>query len=119
MMEMGPIEQSLALQSFREGQPLPDRIQNAPELLLGSYLYLQAFIDLDSERLNGMQKGSIPHSAIVKYSEWLGLDEFLEHCMLFHIRTMDAAHLKRMAEKQEQEDKTNAAKSKRPRKNVR
>lgn len=116
---MGPIEQSLALQSFREGQPLPDRIQNAPELKLGLYLYLQAFIDLDSERINGMGKGSIPHSAIVKYGEWLKVDKFIEHCLLCHIRTMDADHLKKMAEKQTQEDKANAAKSKRPRKNVR
>ena len=116
---MGPIEQSLALQSFRDGEPLPDRIENAPELQFGLYFYLQAFIDLDSERVNGMSKGAIPHSAIRKYAKWARLDKLSEYCLLHHIRVMDADHLKRMTEKQKQEDKQNAAKSKRPRKNVR
>ena len=50
MLEQGPHEVMIAQQSVRMGQPLPARIANAPELMLGLQVYLQAFFDLDSER---------------------------------------------------------------------
>jgi hypothetical protein len=43
LLELGPHEQAIAKQAMRAGQPLPDRIANAPELEVGLQLYLQAF----------------------------------------------------------------------------
>lgn len=111
---MGPVEKVLIQQALREGRPLPDRIENAPELKFGSYFYLQAFLDLNSERINGMGIGEIPHSKIRDYAKWAGASFEVEYCLLHHIRVMDADHIKRMTEKQKKET-AKSGKSKRPR----
>lgn len=111
---MGPVEKVMIQHALRSGQPLPDKIENKPELKLGSYFYLQAFLDLDSERINGMDIGQIPHSKIRDYAKWAGANEEIEYCLLHHIRVMDADHIKKMKAKQDKESRKNG-KLKRPR----
>lgn len=111
---MGPVEKIMIQQALREGRPLPDKIENKPELKLGSYFYLQAFLDLDSERINGMDIGQIPHSKIRDYAKWACANEEVEYCLLHHIKVMDADHIKKIKAKQER-DKPKNGKFKKPR----
>ncbi len=50
-------------------RPYPKSIRNAPELDMGLGLYMQAFLDLDSSRLNGMSMGRIPWLTIYDYCD--------------------------------------------------
>lgn len=100
MIELGPIEKNIALQAVRSGQPLPDRIANAPELKLGLQLYLTAFFDLDAERESSMSIGRIPWSAIDRYARAYDLDSEQYEDMHFFIKQMDSEHIKRIKAKE-------------------
>jgi hypothetical protein len=101
MLEMGSIEQSIVKQALRSGQPIPDRIMNAPALRFGLLFYLQAFFDLDAERSQGMGTGRIPWLAINQYAKYYALDEEQTECLIYFIREMDSVHLKRLREESE------------------
>lgn len=81
------------------GQPLPDRIANAPELITGLQLYLQAFFDLDSERSHAMGVTRIPTSRIREYSTYYEFDDEQAEDLLYLIKKMDTDHCDRLAEK--------------------
>lgn len=86
---------------MREHLPLPQKIQNAPELQLGLGLYFGAFFDLNSCRQNGMGVGQIPWTAVQDYCEHLGLSDEQTADMHSHIRDMDQAFLKYCDSKKE------------------
>lgn len=101
MLDMGPIEQNIAKQAYRAGNPLPDRIKNAPVLRLGLGLYLGMFFDLDAERSHAMGLTAIPWTAIKEYAEFYSFDvDQCEDAFLI-IRRMDDAHLRRLKSKQD------------------
>ncbi len=56
----------------KRGVPLPEAIQNAPELLSGLELYYDAFHDLLTCRGMG---GPIPWTAMREYSAYLGIED--------------------------------------------
>lgn len=56
-------------------QVVPDAIQNAPELLPGLLLYLEAFKVLTTCRPVGFSEGRIPWTAVVLYMNEIGLDD--------------------------------------------
>lgn len=95
---MAPSEQHIAKQAYMLGQPLPERIANAPELFLGSELYLCAFFDLDSERSHGMGLTRIPWSRIKDYAIAFDLDEQQTEDLLYYIPKMDNANLQRLSD---------------------
>ena len=99
MLELGSTEQSIAKQAVRMGQPIPDRIANAPNLKEGLSFYLQAFFDLDSERSQGFNVGRIPWTAIVTYGRYHGLYRDEIDILVEHIRALDTANLNWIAEK--------------------
>jgi hypothetical protein len=84
---------------FRRKRPLPERIQNAPELLTGLELYFEAFIELNTCRSTGWSPGPIPAWCIDEYSCRLNLTEDEAEDLLYHIRKMDAAFLEHIAKK--------------------
>ncbi len=90
------MEQSIAKQAIRSGQQIPDRILGAPKLRLGLGLYFNAFFDLDSERSQGFALGRIPWLAIKQYAKHYDLDDEQTDCLIYFIRAMDVAHLKRL-----------------------
>jgi hypothetical protein len=96
---MGPIERNIAQQAYRSGEPMPDRIANAPELDLGLEVYLQAFFDLDSERSHGMGLMPIPFTAVLQYARLYDFDEEQTEDLLYFIRRMDNANLARLDKK--------------------
>lgn len=96
---MGKSEQSIARQAMQSGQPLPDRIANAAELRLGLNLYLDAFFDLDSERSHAAGVTAIPYSRIRDYAVGYEFDSEQTEDLMYFIRSMDTAHMNRLAEK--------------------
>lgn len=109
-MEMGPVEQNLIRQMIRAGEPLPARIQEAPELEQGLYLYLQAFFDLDSERSHAFGPVAIPWGSIKAYAEAFEFDEEQTEDLFYFIRKMDSVHLDRIREKMPKPSTTRKAK---------
>lgn len=68
-LELGPSEQGLIEAALRRRQPLPDVIQNAPQLLPGLEPYYEAFVELSTCREHGMGLGPIPWTAIDRYGQ--------------------------------------------------
>lgn len=99
MIEIGPIEQQLVKQAVREGKPIPERIQNAPELQTGLGLYLEAFLDLDSERSNAFGPGRIPLSKIFEYAACYQFDTEQTEDLVYLIREIDKAHVAKLISK--------------------
>jgi len=92
---MEKVEQNIVKQALRFKQPIPERIANKPELLKGLNVYLQAFLDLSSDRFNEI----IAWSSIVRYSEYYGFDFEQTEDLIYFIRNMDAAYLKHVSKK--------------------
>jgi hypothetical protein len=66
--------------SIRSGQDIPDRIKNAPKLLIGSDIFLDAFIALYSSEINWLM--------IVNYGNFYNLDlETIEDLVFVLMRT--------------------------------
>lgn len=99
MLDMGPHEQTIAKQAIRAGQPVPDRIANAPELEIGLHIYLQAFLDLDSERSHANGLTAIPWSSITSYANAFGFDDEQTEDLHYLVRRLDHEHLKRLQAK--------------------
>jgi hypothetical protein len=93
-MQQGPTELKILEQAGRAGSPLPESIQNAPELRLGLGIFFSGFLDLSNCRSSGMVEGPIPWTAIQAYCDWMGLDDETAADMHFHISNLDAARSK-------------------------
>lgn len=106
---MGQHEQTIAKQAIRAGQPIPDRIANAPELLLGLQIYLQAFFDLDSERSHANGLTLIPWSAIKNYAVAFEFDEEQTEDLFYFVKAMDSAHIEKLAAKRKESEKSGNA----------
>ena len=78
---------------------IPSRIANAPELGMGLQLYMSAWMDLDSCRPSGLSEGSIPWTAIQKYSEVYNFTEEQAEAAHYHIKYLDSVFFKFRAEK--------------------
>lgn len=81
-------------ESFIRKRPLPERIQNAPDLLVGLELYFNAFVELNTCRSTGWSAGPIPSWCIEEFCDRLELDEEETEDVHYHVRNMDAAFLK-------------------------
>ena len=84
---------------MRNGEPIPERIANAPELREGLFLYLQAFFDLDTERSHALAPTAIPWSSMADYANVFGFSQEQKEDLFYLIRSMDSEHLKRIAKK--------------------
>jgi hypothetical protein len=96
---MGATEQNIARMAHLIGQPMPERIANAPELQLGLGLYLQAFFDLDSERSHGMSLTRIPWSSVKDYAIAFEFNEQQTEDLFYYIKRLDGANLQYLADK--------------------
>lgn len=84
---------------MRDGIPLPQRIQNAPQMGFGLHFYFAAFLELSSCRQIGYAPGPIPWTAVQEYARTHGLDE--EQCEDMHIfvQEMDTVYVSHMSKK--------------------
>ncbi len=80
-------------------RPVPDRIQNAPDLWLGLEFYFRAFVDLNTCRSSGWSPGPIAWMDTQAYAASLGMDEEETDTLHTHIAAMDRAFLKRIDQK--------------------
>lgn len=77
---------------MRRGQPLPDRIANAPEVLLGLELYWQAFWELNTCRPAGWGLAPIPWSVMNDYATTFDFDDDQRESLFDYIMRMDKAY---------------------------
>lgn len=92
------MEEQIIKMALRARQPLPDPIQNAPEMPLGLGFFYRAFQELSSERTDG----PIPGSAIRAYCRDEGIEGELADDLFYHVRNLDNALLAHQAKKAEQ-----------------
>lgn len=100
---MGAHEQSIASQAIRAGQPIPDRILNAPELEQGLVFFLQAFLYLDTERSHHAGPTRIPWSCIMAYATYMECDSEQTADLVYFISEMDEHVVNKVAEHQKAE----------------
>lgn len=95
-VEQGKHEEAVIKQCMRENKPLPKKIQNAPELALGLYLYWGAFWDLDTCRPTGDGVvHPIPWYAIEHWAVVNELDQDQHESLHYIIRQLDNAFIKK------------------------
>lgn len=85
---------------MRERLPLPDRIQNAPELFIGSELFYGAFMDLSTCRPAGWGVCPIPFSAIIDYAAAMDIEGDQRDDLVLFVRSLDAAYVKHYNQKE-------------------
>ncbi len=73
--------------------PLPSRIQNAPELWLGSELFYMAFLDLTSCRQIGTALGPIPLLSILEYCVFHGIVGEQQDDLVWFVQRLDQKYL--------------------------
>lgn len=79
---------------MRDRQPLPERIQNAPELYLGLEMYYLAFLDLTSCRAAGYgTEGPISWMTIEEYADRKEIYGSQREDLHYYISNMDASYL--------------------------
>lgn len=100
ILDMGSSEQTIVRQAIMAGEPIPDRIKDAPRLIPGLQFYLNAFFELDSERDMGWGIGPIKRRAIWDYAVDYELDYDEREDLLYYIREMDNAHIAQVREKE-------------------
>lgn len=80
--------------------PLPERIQNAPELLQGLELFYMAFMDLTSCRGQGYgTEGPIGWLQISEYCLIHGIIGEQRDDLIYHVQKMDETYLSFKAKK--------------------
>lgn len=80
---------------MREGLPIPDKMQRAPELQPGLNLYMMAYADLDRGRSVGFG-GETPLSwdLIDRWCHSHGIFGETRDDVFAHVRSLDEAYLK-------------------------
>lgn len=78
---------------MRFGRPLPERIQNAPELCLGNLLFYQGFLELTSSRQIGKVLGPIPVLKMLEYCELVDIDGELRTDFIWIVTRLDQKYL--------------------------
>lgn len=73
--------------------PLPDRIQNAPELYLGLEVFYNGFLELTSCRQIGHGLGPIPSLAILEYCLVNGIEGEQREDFIWFIQRLDQKYL--------------------------
>lgn len=90
---MGHIEKNIVAQAKRFNEKIPDRILNKPTLFVSSRFFLDAFLDLDTDRPSSMGGlCPIPWSSIHRYAkahELVGTDY---EDFIFLVRRLDNAY---------------------------
>lgn len=85
---------------MREGRPLPNKIQNAPELALGLQFYYSAWTELGRDRPIGFGgEGPIPLGSVYAYALYNELNEEELEDLIYFTALLDAEYIKWNAKK--------------------
>jgi hypothetical protein len=82
-------------QAERSGQPIPDRILNAPQLSVCLEFFFDSFWKLSSCRPSGMGPGPIPVTAILEYGRFHNCDNELMNDLIEYVMMLDQLYLTR------------------------
>ena len=96
---MGSVEKGILDQCYRYRMPVPEKIQNAPELFTGLELYYSGFLDLTTCRAIGMAEGPIAWSDMAGYCKFNGIVGEQEEDFFYFVSRMDSTYLKHCAKK--------------------
>jgi hypothetical protein len=91
--------QSFAVSAGRVGRKIITPVNKEPVLREWLHFYMDAFIDLDSERSHGMGWMRIPWTSIVSYGLYYDLDDEQMDFLVYAIQRVDLAHIARLEEK--------------------
>lgn len=78
---------------MRYGKPLPERIQNAPELWLGNLLFYLGFLDLTSDRQIGMAVGPLSVLSMLEYCMIMDIDGEQREDFLWLLSHLDQKYI--------------------------
>lgn len=96
---MGPIEQNIIAQAKRCRDPIPERIRNKPRLHFNLSFFLDAFLELDTDRDVGMGFGPIPWSSLHNYAVVHELCGGAYDDFMYLLRQLDNAYIKHITSK--------------------
>lgn len=96
-MEQGATEKFIIQQCVQQKLPLPARIANAPELMLGSEFYFLAFLELTTCRNSA--DGVVSWLAIKAWADEYEISGEQREDLFHHVQAMDAAYMKHRADK--------------------
>ena len=85
--------------AVQRGDPLPEKLANAPSILPGLEIYYQAFWDLSTTRQHGMGLGPIPWDKVEEYADRGLYNEEQRSALHFYIQRMDTLYLNKMNKK--------------------
>lgn len=98
---MSRIEKNLIKQARRFNQPIPERIKNKPKLGIGLDIFLDAFYDLEHDRiwLTGEKIIPLPisWSAIAQYTNFYEITGILRDELLYFVKELDNAYIKHIS----------------------
>jgi hypothetical protein len=69
----------------------PRALQNRPQLQPGLELYLNAFLELQTERPIGMTAGPIPWGSIIRWAEFNAVEDV--DVLIRHVRALERASM--------------------------
>lgn len=78
---------------MRFKQPLPNRIQNAPELWQGNELYYVGFLDLTSSRPIGFGLGPLSLLTVLEYCFIMDIEGEQQEDFIWILQRLDAKYL--------------------------
>lgn len=96
----GPVEEGILRQTMALRAPIPKRFAEAPEVPLGTDLYMEAFWELSSCRVNGWGLGMIPWGAIMDYAHAYDLDANQTEDLVYFTRVLDKTYIEHQARQQ-------------------
>lgn len=79
---------------MRSGEPIPERIANAPQLLPGLQIYYLAFVELSSCRSGGFSLGPIPWLAIDHYAARHEFEDEQYEDLFHFVQALDSEYIK-------------------------
>ena len=94
-LEQGKDEMWIAEQCRQSNQPLPKKIENAPQLGVGLELYWDAYTELSGSRSASFSGAApIPWPTVAEYAMLYEFDEEQRERLFYFVRTMDAAFIR-------------------------
>ena len=95
-LKYGEVAQSIINQCLNTGQPIPEYLQNQPEMEESLTLFMQAWADLSTDRQFYMDGsvGFIPWSSIMKYAEFYAISHEQADELFYFIKQLDTAYIK-------------------------
>jgi hypothetical protein len=91
------MQQTVATSAMRIMGKVPARLKDVPELHWGLGLYYDSYFDLTTERSHAMGFTMIPWHSIAQYALFHDFDADQTDRLFHHIRSMDNAHITKLA----------------------